>query len=58
MDFPLNTRVEVVQDYYWAQGATGTIVVPPDSILDLSPGWSGHKRWDALFPGGGRHAYG
>ena len=55
--FPLNTRVEVGQDYYWAKGATGTIVMPPDYIVDLAPGWTGHKRWDPLFPGGGRHAY-
>jgi hypothetical protein len=57
MDFAPNTRVEVAQDYYWAKGATGTIVMPPDHIVGLSPGWTGHKRWDPLFPGGGRSTY-
>jgi hypothetical protein len=49
--------VEVAQDYYWAKGAIGTIVMPPDYIVDMALGWTGHRRWDELFPGGGRNTY-
>ena len=29
---------------FWANGATGTIDVPPSAVLALADGWSGHVR--------------
>jgi hypothetical protein len=30
--------------YHWAQGVLGTVKNPPDHILAMADGWSGHTR--------------
>jgi hypothetical protein len=38
-------RVEEVRfPTFWANGATGTIDVPPAGVLSLADGWRGHIR--------------
>ena len=29
------------EDFFWAKGSTGTISVPPDSVISLSGPWDG-----------------
>jgi hypothetical protein len=35
MRFALGDRVRISPEYTWAQGATGTIAMPPDFVVDL-----------------------
>jgi hypothetical protein len=34
-------RVRVADDFFWAQGATGTISAPPDAVTAVSGTWDG-----------------
>jgi hypothetical protein len=37
-------RVQVVEEGFWANGATGTVAPPPVAIVSLADGWHGHVR--------------
>jgi hypothetical protein len=39
--FAAGDRVRVSNDYHWATGALGTVVRPPDGIVQMFKGWNG-----------------
>jgi hypothetical protein len=48
MRFALGDRVRISPEYTWAQGATGTIAMPPDFVVDLVKDewpWKSHHRY-------------
>ena len=44
MDFSRGDRIRVSADYHWAKGAIGTVMQPPDYIVNMSDGWEGIYR--------------
>jgi hypothetical protein len=40
--FHLNDKVRISEDFFWAQGATGTITEPPTEVVALSGPWDGN----------------
>jgi hypothetical protein len=40
--FIAGDRVRVAEDYFWAQGAIGTISAPPNAVTTVSGPWDGN----------------
>jgi len=40
-DFSAGDRPKVSADYHWAKDAIGTVMQPPDFIVNMSDGWEG-----------------
>lgn len=44
MHFSVGDRIRVSSDYHWAKDELGTIMQPPDFIVNLADGWDGIHR--------------
>ena len=40
----INDKVQIAENYHWAKNATGTILNPPNYILEISEEWDGISR--------------
>ncbi|HUB19201.1 MAG TPA: hypothetical protein VL990_11250 [Acidobacteriaceae bacterium] len=40
--FFAGNRVQVSEDFFWAQGAVGTIAEPPGAVVAISGPWDGN----------------
>jgi hypothetical protein len=53
MGFAAGDRVRVANDFFRAQGATGTISAAPDAVVVISGTWDGSLTRQTLFTGSG-----
>jgi len=51
MRFSVGDQVKVSDGYSWARGALGTVVQPPDAVVEMSGGWHGPYREVASLRG-------
>jgi hypothetical protein len=51
MLFSVGDRVKVSDHYHWARGTLGTVVQPPDAIVEMSGDWHGPYREVASLRG-------
>lgn len=43
--FFAGNRVRVSDDYFWANGALGTVSAPPDAVVAISGPWDDNISW-------------
>jgi hypothetical protein len=43
-DFSLGDRIRIANDYHWAKGALGTLIQPPDYVVNFADGRDGIYR--------------
>jgi hypothetical protein len=43
-DFSPGDRIRISEDYHWAKGELGSIMQPPDYVVNFADGWVGIHR--------------
>ena len=43
-DFSPGNPIRISEDYHWAKGELGTIMQPPDYVVNFADGWDGNHR--------------